>query len=65
MQLDENTYIGEILDRYAGSEAVFLGLGMSCLGCPAARGETLGEACEIHGVELSDLLDKLHKQIAG
>lgn len=34
-------------------------MGMHCLGCPASRGETLAQACMVHGVDA----DKLEKQI--
>ena len=29
---------------------------MHCLGCPASRGETIAEACEVHGVDCDVLL---------
>lgn len=59
MRLDENTLIGDILDAHSGSEDVFLTFGMSCMGCPSSRGETILEACEIHGVEPGELLSSL------
>ena len=34
-------------------------MGMHCLGCPS-RGETVGQACAVHGVEVADLLSLMH-----
>lgn len=56
-----NTVIGDILDMNPHSEAILLGVGMHCLGCPASRAETLEEACELHGIDLSGLLLKLNE----
>ena len=35
---------------------IFLSTGMHCLGCPASRGETVEEACMVHGVDCDKLL---------
>ena len=37
---------------------------MPCLGCPASRGETIEEACEVHGVNCDELLEKLNTHLA-
>jgi hybrid cluster-associated redox disulfide protein len=36
---------------------------MHCLGCPASRGETVEEACMVHGVNPDELLDKLNNHL--
>lgn len=33
-------------------------------GCPASRGETVEEACMVHGIDTDELLEELNKQIA-
>lgn len=60
----ENTNIGDILDQDFEVAPFFLEMGMHCLGCPSARGETVGEACEVHGVDVADLLEKLNAHFA-
>ena len=35
-----------------------------CLGCPASRGETVEQACMVHGVDVNDLLAKVNEMIA-
>ena len=39
-------------------------VGMHCLGCPASRGESIEEACEVHGVDCDELLEKLNAHLA-
>lgn len=41
-----------------------MAIGMHCLGCPASRGETVEEACMVHGIDTDELLEELNKQIA-
>ena len=42
----------------------FMEIGMHCLGCSASRGETIEEACEVHGVNCDELLEKLNTHLA-
>lgn len=40
--------------------SVLLGMGMHCLGCAIASGETIEEAAQVHGVDVDDLVDQLN-----
>lgn len=42
---------------------VLLDIGMHCLGCPSAQGETLEEAAMVHGLDPEDLMDRIYAQI--
>ena len=42
---------------------VFLSIGMHCLGCPSSRGETVEQACMVHGVDVDELLAKVNAMI--
>ncbi len=35
-------------------------MGMHCLGCVMASGETVGEACEVHGVNADEFITKIN-----
>ena len=59
-KVTENTNIGDILDADYDVAPYFLEMGMHCLGCPSARGETIAQACEVHGVSVNELLAKLN-----
>lgn len=60
MKVTENTIIGDILDADFEVAPYFLEMGMHCLGCPSSRGETVAQACEVHGVDAAELVEKLN-----
>ncbi|MFI3168413.1 MAG: DUF1858 domain-containing protein [Faecalibacterium sp.] len=62
--VSRKTIIGEILDMDDTTAPIFLSIGMHCLGCPSARGETLEQACAVHGVDCDDLIAKLNAHMA-
>jgi len=59
MTITKETIIGDILDADRATAPYFLDMGMHCLGCPASRGETLEEACAVHGVDPEELVAQL------
>ncbi|MEG0765262.1 MAG: DUF1858 domain-containing protein [Pseudoflavonifractor sp.] len=64
VQITKDTIIGDILDIAPETAPVFLSIGMHCLGCPSSRGETVEQACMVHGVNPEELLPKLNALIA-
>lgn len=60
MVVTRGTIIGDVLDADFEVAPLFLEIGMHCLGCPASRGESIEEACEVHGVDADELIDKLN-----
>lgn len=63
MEITKDTVIGDILDLDDTTAPLFLEIGMHCLGCPASRGETLEQACYVHGNNVDDLVQKLNAHI--
>ena len=63
MTITRQTVIGDILDTDNSVAPLFLAIGMHCLGCGASRGETVDEACAVHGVDVDKLL-KLVNEVA-
>ena len=63
-QVTRETIIGDILDFDKELGIFFLEIGMHCLGCPSARGETIEQACAVHGEDCDALLDKINEAIA-
>ena len=61
MNVTKDTLIGDILDADQTTAPYFFEMGMHCLGCPASRGESLEQACDVHGVSVEELGDKLNK----
>ena len=60
-QVTKETMIGELLNMNMDAAApILLGIGMHCLGCPSSRGETVEEACMVHGVDVDEFLKHLN-----
>ncbi|HBM97913.1 MAG TPA: disulfide oxidoreductase [Ruminococcus sp.] len=64
MEITKNSIIGDVLDNHPNVADIFFGIGMHCLGCPASRGETIEEACQVHGADVDALVESLNKAIA-
>ncbi len=60
MTINKDTIIGSILDVAPDTAPFFLEMGMHCLGCPASRGETIEQACMVHGVDADELIAKIN-----
>ena len=65
MKITKDMCIGDILDMDAETAPYFFEMGMHCLGCPASRGESVAEACEVHGVNVDELVEKLNRHFEG
>ncbi len=64
MIITKDMCIGDILNMDTGAAKFFFEIGMHCLGCPASRGETVEEACEVHGTDCDELIAKLNEYFA-
>ena len=60
MTIDKNSIIGDVLDSYPETAEFFMEIGMHCLGCPHSRGESIEEACMVHGTNADELVAKLN-----
>ena len=63
-QITKDTISGDILDIAPQTAPVFMSIGMHCLGCPASRGETVEQACMVHGVDVNALLEQINKLLS-
>ena len=63
VKITKDTIIGSVLDIAPQSAPLFLAIGMHCLGCPSSRGETVEEACAVHGIDCDAFLTQLNKFI--
>lgn len=61
MQITKDSLIGDVLDYDVNTAQFFFEIGMHCLGCPASRGETIEQACSVHGTDCNALIEKLNK----
>ncbi len=60
MEITKDTLIGDLLDAKPDAAPFLLEMGMHCLGCPSARGESIEDACAVHGVNVDELLAKIN-----
>ena len=65
MEVTRETVIGEILDYDIETAQFFLEIGMPCLGCPHSRGESIEDACAVHGTDADELVAKINDYLAG
>ncbi len=65
MVITKDSVIGDILDFDRTTAVYFMEMGMHCLGCPASRGETIEQACDVHGVDCDEIVKKLNEHVAG
>ena len=61
MTVTKESIIGDVLDFNPGTAKYFLEIGMHCLGCPSARGESIADACMVHGTDADALVAKLNE----
>ena len=62
VKIEKETIIGDILDIAPQSAPLFFAIGMHCLGCPSSRGETVEEACMVHGIDVDKLLALVNEE---
>ncbi len=55
--------ISDILKIDRGTAPILLKTGMHCLGCPSSMGETLAEACAVHGVDVNEIVRELNEYL--
>ena len=61
MKVTKETVIGDLLDYNADVSQFFFAIGMHCLGCPVSRGETIEEACAVHGTDADTLIKTINE----
>lgn len=62
--ITKDSIIGDVLDNAPEKAKYFLEIGMHCLGCPSARGESIEMACAVHGTDADELVAKINAFLA-
>ena len=63
MKVTKESIIGDILDYDRGTAEFFFEIGMHCLGCPHSRGESIEDACLVHGTNADELVAKINEYL--
>ena len=64
MTVTKQSIIGDVLDAAPDTAQFFFEIGMHCLGCPSARGESSEDACMVHGTDADALVKKINDYLA-
>lgn len=64
IEITKDTIIGDVLSIAPDTAPIFMQAGMHCLFCPSAQGETIEEACYVHGIDCDTLLDEIYAHLA-
>ena len=62
-QISKDTTIGELLNVFPEAAPILMEIGMHCLGCPSAQGESLAEAAMVHGIDSDLLVEKINAHL--
>jgi hybrid cluster-associated redox disulfide protein len=62
-KVDSNMIISDVLNMDRGTAPIFMKHGMHCLGCPSSTGESIEEACSVHGIDTKQLIEELNNYL--
>lgn len=62
-KVTEETIISDVLMMDKGTAPIFIKNGMHCLGCPASKGESIKDACSVHGIDTANLVKELNEYL--
>ena len=61
--ITKKSTIGEVLNMNIETARFFMEIGMHCLYCPSASGESIEQACMVHGCDPDKLVNDINKLI--
>lgn len=63
-KVTKDMIISDILKLDRGTVPILMNSGMHCLGCPSSSGESLEDACAIHGIDVDQVVKELNEYLA-
>ena len=63
MEINKSMTMGEILEYDPGIAYILMQCGMHCVGCPSSIGESLEEACMVHGLDSDQVMDYINQYV--
>jgi hybrid cluster-associated redox disulfide protein len=64
-KITASTIIGDVLQMDRNTAPIFLNNGMHCLGCPSSQGESIEDACAVHGMDADKIVKELNEYFEG
>ena len=63
-EVTKETTMGDMLQYDMGIAYVLMQSGMHCVGCPSSIGESLEDACAVHGLNADNVLTSINEYLA-
>lgn len=63
MEITKQTTMGEMLQYDPGIAYILMQSGMHCVGCPSSIGESLEEACMVHGLDADEVMASIEEYL--
>ena len=63
MEITKETTMGKMLEYDMGIAYVLMQCGMHCVGCPSSIGESLEEACAVHGLDADAVMASIQEYL--
>ena len=63
MEITKETTMGQMLEYDPGIAYILMQCGMHCVGCPSSVGESLEEACMVHGLDADEVMEYIQKYL--
>lgn len=65
MEITKDMVIADVLNLDRGVVPIFFEFGLHCIGCAMSSGETIEEACYVHGLDETHLMERLNEYFNG
>ncbi len=63
MKITKDMIIADVLKMDPSTAQFFLDMGMHCLGCPSASGESIEDACAVHSADADELVERINEYL--
>ena len=64
MQATKEMLIQQVIELDEGTAEILMNAGMHCLGCAMAHGESIEQACAVHGIDVDALIGEINAYLA-
>lgn len=64
MQATKDMTIQSLIELDEGTAEILMNSGMHCIGCAMAHGETIEQACSVHGIDADTLISQINAFLA-
>ena len=64
MQATKDMLIQQVIELDEGTADILMSAGMHCIGCAMAHGETIEQACAVHGINSDALMGEINQYLA-